>query len=127
MGPNPTPSAVFIGEIRTWDQFGTNLRHDRWGRPWADRPATRRERYADRQAAQPAALAVDAKTRVCIYGSPALIRQLSAFEAAGAEITTDESRAVVANLIGAMRLDMGMSGGAVSQVDLHNTLFGPTA
>jgi hypothetical protein len=71
------------------------------------------------------ALAADAKTRVCIYGSPAVIQHLGAFERAGARIESDESRAVVADLVKAMRVDMGVSERRVRQVDLHDILFGP--
>jgi hypothetical protein len=71
------------------------------------------------------ALAADAKTRVCIYGAPAVIQHLAAFERAGARIESDESRAVVADLVKAMRIDMGIADGRVRQTDLHDILFGP--
>src|SRR5258708_32423801 len=71
------------------------------------------------------ALAADAKTRVCIYGSSGVIQHLGAFERAGARIESDQSRAVVANLVKAMRRDMGVRGDDVPQADLHAILFGP--
>lgn len=70
-------------------------------------------------------LAADAKTRICIYGSRAVIRQLGIFEKSGAKIESAESRAVVSDLIKVMRRDMGVFGDAVSQTDLHDILFGP--
>jgi hypothetical protein len=53
-------------------------------------------------------LATDAKTRVCIYGSPAVIKALGAFEEAGARIIDEGSRRIVANLLAAMRADIGL-------------------
>ncbi len=70
------------------------------------------------------AMAADAKTRVCIYGSHAVIKQLSAFEQVGAKISSDESGQVVVHLLAAMRNDMGPFGRKIDEMDLHYVLFG---
>jgi hypothetical protein len=64
------------------------------------------------------------ETRMCIYGSAQVIKQLSAFEQAGAKIVDAESRRVVARLLALMRDDMGVSGKQVEEADLHYVLFG---
>ena len=79
----------------------------------------------DRGSTAAIAKATDAKTRICIYGSPSVIHQLSAFERAGAKIVNTESRQVIVHLLAAMRDDMGVLGKQVDQADLHNILFGP--
>jgi hypothetical protein len=71
------------------------------------------------------ALAADAKVRVCIYGSPLVIKQLSAFEATGAAIKSAGSAAIIMDLLRAMRADTGMSDRGISQQDFHNIVLGP--
>ncbi len=69
-------------------------------------------------------LAAEAKTRVCIYGSHGVVKQLSLFEQGGAKIVSAESRKAVARLVAEMRRDMGVSGKPVDETDLHYVLFG---
>src|SRR3546814_7636609 len=57
----------------------------------------------------------DAKVRVCIYGYPAVIRKLSAFEATGAVINPAEGAAILLELLGAMRKDTGMGDSGIVQ------------
>ena len=69
-------------------------------------------------------LAADAKTRICIYGSPAVVKRLSEFEELGAVLDSEASRAAIAGLLHEMRTDMN---GAAPQVDddaLRWALFG---
>jgi hypothetical protein len=76
------------------------------------------------QSKEATSLAAEAKTKICIYGCLAVIKQLSAFEQAGAKIVSDESRTIVAHMLKAMRRDMGASGSQVEEADLHYILFG---
>lgn len=69
--------------------------------------------------------AADAKTRICIYGSPSVVRALSAFERAGAKVIGEAGRGAVAQLVMAMRTDVGVSRAQVDEGDLHMVLFGP--
>jgi len=69
-------------------------------------------------------MAADAKTRICIYGSPRVVRALSGFERAGAKAANEAGQAAVAQLVKAMRADMGVSGAQVDEADLHMVLFG---
>jgi hypothetical protein len=69
------------------------------------------------------ALATEAKTRICIYGSPSIIQQLGEFERAGARVTGG-GQAVVTELLKAMRKDMGIARAMVQESDLRLILFG---
>ena len=67
----------------------------------------------------------DAKTRVCIYGSPSVVRLLGEFEREGAKTDTGERRRLVSNLVAAMRADIGGSGRSPANAeDLGVVLFG---
>ena len=79
----------------------------------------------DHKSTEAVPLAADAKTRMCIYGSPAVIAALGAFERAGARIVDEGSQRIVAQLLAAMRADMGLSRGRVDEADLSVVLFGP--
>jgi len=71
-------------------------------------------------------LAVDAKTRICIYGSPAVVKKLGEFEKLGAVLESEESRRTIAELLREMRADMN---GVAPQLDdeaLQWALFGPS-
>ncbi|MDO8296918.1 MAG: hypothetical protein Q7T19_10840 [Caulobacter sp.] len=72
------------------------------------------------------ALAVnaDAKTRVCIYGSPRVISRLADFERAGATTHSESERQIVLNLLSAMRRDIGTRRNEVGLDDLNAVLFG---
>jgi hypothetical protein len=96
------------------------------GQAYADYLKALATSATDRRSTSAIAMAADAKTRVCIYGSSMVIKQLSAFEQVGAKIESDESRRTVARLLVAMREDMGVSGKRVDEADLHLILFGPS-
>ena len=69
--------------------------------------------------------AADAKTRICIYGSPSVVRALSAFERTGARVVGDEGQAAVTQLVRAMRADTGVAGSRIEEDHLQMVLFGP--
>jgi hypothetical protein len=71
------------------------------------------------------AQAVDAKTRVCIYGSPEVVSRLGDFERAGAIVASSGGREAVLALLKAMRKDVGVISAAISEDDLRHALFGP--
>lgn len=94
------------------------------GQAYADYLKALATAATDRRSTTAIALAADAKTRMCIYGSAQVIKQLSEFEHAGAKIVDAESRQVVARLLALMRDDMGVSGKQIEEADLHYVLFG---
>lgn len=69
--------------------------------------------------------AADAKVRICMYGSAAVVRKLNLFEALGAAVSSPQSRAAIADLIQEMREDSGATGTKIEQGDLLPILFGP--
>jgi hypothetical protein len=71
------------------------------------------------------AMAADAKVRICLYGSPKVIRSLSAFEASGAAVKSADSLTAVMRLVKMMRKDAGMSERGIGPEDFHNIIFGP--
>jgi hypothetical protein len=71
------------------------------------------------------AMVADAKVRVCIYGSPTVIRCLSAFESAGAVINTTDGAAAIMELLRAMRNDTGMGDSGIGQQDFQRIVLGP--
>ena len=76
------------------------------------------------KAAEANGLAADAKTRICIYGSPVVVKRLGEFEKLGAVIATEESQLAISELLRAMRADLS---GAAPQLDdeaLRWALFG---
>lgn len=95
------------------------------GQAYADYLKALATAATDHKSSTAIVLAADAKTRVCIYGSPQVIKELSSFERAGAKIVDAESRRVVARLLVSMRDDMGVSGKPIEETDLHYVLFGP--
>jgi hypothetical protein len=70
------------------------------------------------------ALAADAKTRICIYGSVAVVQRLGDFERAGANAATATGQATLIELMEAMREDVTNSGTSLRQEDLMHILFG---
>jgi hypothetical protein len=94
------------------------------GQAYADYLKALATSATDHASATAIAFAIEAKTRVCIYGSAPVIKQLSAFEQAGAKIVDIESRRVVAHLVALMRDDMGVSGKPIDEENLHYVLFG---
>jgi hypothetical protein len=70
------------------------------------------------------ALAADAKTRMCIYGSSRAIQMLGEFERAGANTVTPEARSAIVALLKEMRADLGRSDRAGANVQLQEILFG---
>jgi hypothetical protein len=95
------------------------------GRAYADYLKALATAATDRKSTGAVGMAADAKTRICIYGSPAVVRALAGFEEAGARVEGEKGRSAVAQLVKAMRADMGVSGAVVLQADLHMVLFGP--
>ncbi len=71
-------------------------------------------------------LATDAKTRICIYGSPNVVRRLADFERAGAVVAPGEGHAAVIGLLKAMRKDVGVDGAPIGDDDLRHAVFGPS-
>ena len=71
-------------------------------------------------------LAADAKTRICIYGSPAVVRKLGEFQKTGAIVASAESKAAIAELLREMRADMDGRAHGLDEEALHWTLFGPS-
>jgi hypothetical protein len=96
------------------------------GQAYADYLKALATAATDRKTTVAVGLAADAKTRICIYGSPDVVRALSGFEQAGARVAGERGQAAVAQLVKAMRADMGVSGAQIAEGDLHMVLFGPT-
>jgi hypothetical protein len=59
------------------------------------------------------AMAADAKVRVCLYGSSAVIKHLKEFEDAGAVVATREGSAAIVALLADMRKDTGIESGHI--------------
>ena len=70
------------------------------------------------------ALAIDAKTRICIYGSTSVIRKLSEFEQAGATATHTSGQTALVGLLEAMREDVTSATPSFQRGDLMLILFG---
>ena len=69
-------------------------------------------------------LATDAKMRMCIYASPAVIRAIRRFDAAGSHTSTPEGRDAILQLVKAMRQDLAVKGTEVSNYELQAIVFG---
>jgi hypothetical protein len=69
-------------------------------------------------------LAADAKTRICIYGSPKVVAQLGLLEVSGPNTTMHASQKALISLISAMRTDLGNSLGNSEENTLQAILFG---
>lgn len=69
-------------------------------------------------------MAADAKVRICIYASAAVIKRLSEFEVSGANTGAQEGRAIMLRLLDEMRRDVGKDDHAVSETSLQDVLFG---
>jgi hypothetical protein len=69
-------------------------------------------------------MAVDAKSRICIYGSPSAITHLREFESSGAKTDTTEGRAAVIALLAEVRKEIGRRDRTITGSDLHKVLFG---
>jgi len=70
------------------------------------------------------AMAADAKVRVCIYGSPKVIRILRDFEASGAVLNSSENYRLIAQLLREMRKDAGMNCKGITEDVLQRIVFG---
>ncbi|HVC59445.1 MAG TPA: hypothetical protein VND19_03640 [Acetobacteraceae bacterium] len=70
------------------------------------------------------ALAADAKARICVYGSVAVVQRLGDFERAGAIVANSGSQAALIQLMQAMREDVTGSAIPLRQEDLMHILFG---
>ena len=71
------------------------------------------------------AKAVNAKNRICIYGSNEVISALAKFEQAGASINSKESAKIFVNLCEAMRDDHLEEKNKASFKELATILVGP--
>lgn len=69
------------------------------------------------------ALAADAKTRICIYGSVIVVQRLGDFERAGAIVAKGAGQAALIELMQAMRQDVTNSATPLKQEDLMHILF----
>lgn len=82
------------------------------------------QRVGDRSAVSSglAALA-DAKSRICVYGSPEVVRQLAVFIRAGATLQTESEILAFTRLCLAMRFAAGMKRFDVLSTDISQVLF----
>jgi hypothetical protein len=69
-------------------------------------------------------LAADAKSRICIYGSPEVVKRLRAFEEQGPIIGSDQSKAIIAALLLEMRKDIDGTARNLNEQDIHLVVFG---
>lgn len=65
---------------------------------------------------------IDAKTRICLYGSLEVIKKLAEFERGGAKALDNEAK--VTALLRAMRKDMSAAGATPEEDDLSYIVFG---
>ncbi len=70
------------------------------------------------------ALGADSKTRICVYGSPAVVKCLADFERVGAAAGSNEGRKAITKLIAAMRKDIGFKYFNAHEADIWTVLFG---
>lgn len=70
------------------------------------------------------ASAAEAKVRICIYGSPEVIRILRGVEASGPVLVSPESQATISKLLKEMRKDSGMNCNGIAETDLESIVFG---
>lgn len=69
------------------------------------------------------ALASDAKTRICIYGSVTVVQKLGDFERSGAIVAEGAGQAALIELMQAMREDVTNSAIPLRREDLMHILF----
>ena len=67
--------------------------------------------------------AADAKTRICIYGSGAVISLLAEFERQGAKLTSKDSFSIFVRLCSQIRLE-GLQKDSIPNEDIETVLFG---
>lgn len=70
------------------------------------------------------ASAAEAKVRICIYGSPEVVRILRDFEASGPALVSPKSQAIISKLLKEMRKDSGMNCKGIAETDLEDIVFG---
>ena len=66
----------------------------------------------------------EAKVRICIYGSPEVIKILRDFEASGPVLVSPESQTMISKLLKEMRKDSGMNCKGIPETDLESIVFG---
>jgi hypothetical protein len=86
-----------------------------------NRPATS-EKFTDALA-----LAANAKTRICIYGSDAVVRQLALFDSDGAVLDNPKAINHFLRLCSVMRSESGHTVAPDLEDHLRTVLFGPEA
>ena len=69
--------------------------------------------------------ATDAKVRICIYGSGAVVKRLHRFETIGATVNSPQAKIAVTELIQEMRRDAGTNLSKIDNSDFLPILFGP--
>ena len=71
-----------------------------------------------------AILVADAKARMTVYGSVALLAQLANFERSGANLADEKCKTAFIALVGQMRRETSDVKGEISREDLSKILFG---
>ena len=77
-----------------------------------------------RSSAAVSALA-DAKSRICLYGSPSVLTRLAQLERNGANLASPEARTAILYVVAEARKDTTFNGASVADADLSVILFGP--
>jgi hypothetical protein len=67
---------------------------------------------------------LDAKERICLYGSKEVIHAFAVFEKLGATISSDQQRTAFVAMVAAMRADSGNASTQDTQVDVEMVLMG---
>jgi len=125
----PTIAGLFVGaglqylfgrtlELRKQLQMAKGSAYSDYCRAFASIATAGRSKEALGQLA-------DAKTRVCIYGSPLVVERLAEFERSGSNTGHSSSRHLVWRLVLAMRQDIGGRSATPAEGDLEIILLGP--
>lgn len=67
----------------------------------------------------------DAKSRMCLYGSPRVLARLAQLERHGANLASPDARTAILDVVSEARKDTTSSGASVADADLSLILFGP--
>jgi len=70
------------------------------------------------------AMAADAKTRICVYGSADVIKLLGEFTTIGSNTGSPVGRSKIVELVKEMRKDIGKADRSIAERDLLDILFG---
>lgn len=69
-------------------------------------------------------LLADAKSRICLYGSPDVINSLKEFEETGSVINSREAQMTIIEVVRSMRQDVGRDNLIPDEYALQKVLFG---